>query len=52
VAQAGRVTIVHGHGSGALRDAVRNVLGAHPLVRDWRPGERGEGGDGASVVSF
>jgi DNA mismatch repair protein MutS2 len=52
VAQAGRVTIVHGHGSGALRDAVREVLSGHPLVREWRPGERGEGGDGASVVSF
>jgi DNA mismatch repair protein MutS2 len=52
VAQAGRVTIVHGHGSGALRDAVRDVLSSHPLVREWRPGERGEGGDGASVVSF
>ena len=52
VAQAGRVTIVHGHGSGALRDAVRDVLASHPLVREWRPGERGEGGDGASVVSL
>ncbi len=45
-----RVTIVHGHGSGALRDAVRATLSGHPLVREWRPGERGEGGDGASVV--
>jgi DNA mismatch repair protein MutS2 len=52
VNQAGRVTVVHGHGSGALRDAVRSALGAHPLVREWRPGGRGEGGDGASVVLF
>ena len=49
-AGAGRVTIIHGHGSGALRDAVRAVLAKHPLVRDWRPGEKGEGGDGATVV--
>ena len=49
-ASAGRVTIIHGHGSGALRDAVRAVLAKHPLVRDWRPGEKGEGGDGATVV--
>jgi dsDNA-specific endonuclease/ATPase MutS2 len=31
---------------------VREVLGGHPLVRTWRPGEQGEGGDGATVVSF
>jgi DNA mismatch repair protein MutS2 len=49
-AGAGRVTIIHGHGSGALRDAIRGVLAKHPLVRDWRPGDKGEGGDGATVV--
>jgi DNA mismatch repair protein MutS2 len=52
VAGAGRLTIVHGHGSGALRDAVRSALARHPLVREWRPGERGEGGDGATIVSL
>jgi hypothetical protein len=52
VAGAGRVTVVHGHGSGALRDAVRALLSGHPLVREWRPGERGEGGDGATVVEL
>jgi DNA mismatch repair protein MutS2 len=51
-ADAGRVTVIHGHGSGAMRDAVRRALGEHPLVREWRPGERGEGGDGATVVSL
>jgi DNA mismatch repair protein MutS2 len=47
-----RATIVHGLGTGALRDAVRAAAGAHPLVRAVRAGERGEGGDGATVVSF
>ena len=51
MAGAGQVTIVHGHGSGALRDAVRATLSGHPLVESWRPGERGEGGDGATVVT-
>jgi DNA mismatch repair protein MutS2 len=51
-AGAGRVTVIHGHGSGAMRDATRELLGHHPLVREWRPGDRGEGGDGATVVSF
>jgi DNA mismatch repair protein MutS2 len=52
LAGIGRVTIIHGHGSGALRDAVRELLSAHPLVGEWRPGGRGEGGDGASVVTL
>jgi DNA mismatch repair protein MutS2 len=47
-----RATIIHGLGTGALRDAVRTSAAAHPLVRAVRPGERGEGGDGATVVSF
>jgi DNA mismatch repair protein MutS2 len=51
-AGAGQVTVIHGHGSGAMRDAVRQMLSSHPLVRTWRPGDRGEGGDGATVVSF
>ena len=50
LAGVGRVTIVHGLGTGALRDVVRARLAEHPLVREWRPGERGEGGDGATIV--
>jgi DNA mismatch repair protein MutS2 len=47
-----RVTIIHGLGTGALRDAVRSAAAAHPLVRKVRPGERGEGGDGATIVEL
>ena len=47
-----RATIIHGHGTGALRDAVRASAATHPLVKDARPGERGEGGDGATVITF
>jgi DNA mismatch repair protein MutS2 len=47
-----QVTIIHGMGTGALRDSVREHASAHPLVRNWRPGERGEGGDGATIVAF
>jgi DNA mismatch repair protein MutS2 len=52
LAGLGAVTIVHGLGTGALRDAVREVVATHPLVRSARPGERGEGGDGATIVSL
>jgi len=47
-----RALIIHGLGTGALRDAIRGAATAHPLVREVRAGERGEGGDGVTVVSF
>ena len=47
-----KVMIIHGLGTGALRDAVRAEASGHPLVRSMRPGERGEGGDGATIVEL
>jgi len=47
-----RVTVIHGMGTGALRDAVRTAAAAHPLTGEVRAGERGEGGDGATIVSL
>jgi DNA mismatch repair protein MutS2 len=47
-----RVTIVHGLGTGALRDAVREAATDHPLVGSVRAGERGEGGDGVTIVDL
>ncbi len=47
-----KVTIIHGLGTGALRDAVRSEAAGHPLVKELRPGERGEGGDGATIVTL
>jgi DNA mismatch repair protein MutS2 len=52
LAGLGRVTIIHGLGTGALRDAVRAEAASHPLVREVRPGERGEGGDGATIIAL
>jgi DNA mismatch repair protein MutS2 len=47
-----QATIIHGLGTGALRDAVRDYASGHPLVKSWRPGGRGEGGDGTTVVAL
>ena len=44
------VRLIHGHGTGALRRAVREHLRAHALVRDYRAGHESEGGDGATVA--
>jgi DNA mismatch repair protein MutS2 len=46
------VRVVHGHGTGRLRIAVRGHLKSHPLVDGYRPGGDGEGGDGATVVTL
>lgn len=42
--------IVHGHGTGRLKKAVREHLRGHPAVASQRPGKPDEGGDGATVV--
>lgn len=42
--------LVHGHGTGALRDTVREALRASHYVARMRPGEPREGGDGVTVV--
>ena len=52
LAGLGQVVVIHGLGTGALRDAVRQRAAGHPLVASMRPGERGEGGDGATIVKL
>ncbi|KPV42356.1 endonuclease MutS2 [Alicyclobacillus ferrooxydans] len=47
-----RVTIIHGKGTGALRDGVRKYLSRHTQVKEWVRGGQGEGGDGATVVTL
>jgi len=52
LAGLGRVRLVHGKGTGALREAVRAFLRQHPRVVTYRPGEAGEGGDGVTVADL
>jgi len=42
--------LIHGHGTGALRESIRKELKASPYVAHFRAGEGGEGGDGVTVV--
>ncbi len=42
--------VVHGHGTGALRTAVRTHLASHKGIERVRPGEPSEGGDGVTVA--
>jgi len=44
------VRVVHGHGTGRLKKAVREHLRQHRAVESQRPGKPSEGGDGATVV--
>ncbi len=46
------VIIIHGHGTGAMKQAVRDTLKMSIYVRDFRRGEMGEGGDGVTVASL
>jgi len=46
------VRIIHGKGSGVLRQVVRQELSQHPMVSSYRSGEKGEGGDGVTVAKL
>ena len=47
-----KVRIVHGKGTGALRQGVHEGLIGHPLVTSFELAPRSEGGDGATVVTL
>jgi DNA mismatch repair protein MutS2 len=46
------VRIVHGKGTGTLRQVVREALAEHPLVASFREGELNEGGAGVTMVKL
>lgn len=41
-----QVRVVHGKGTGTLRQAIQEKLRGHPLVKSYRAGEYGEGAPG------
>ena len=46
------VRVVHGRGTGALREAVHRRLRKLPYVKSFRLGEYGEGDSGVTIVTF
>jgi DNA mismatch repair protein MutS2 len=44
------VRIVHGKGTGVLRQVVRDILDDHPLVKEFHTADPKEGGEGATVA--
>jgi len=47
-----RVDLIHGKGTGKLKEGLRSYLKAHPLVGKMRNGNPTEGGEGVTVVEI
>jgi DNA mismatch repair protein MutS2 len=47
-----RLRIVHGHGTGRLREAMTRFFREHPLVASVNPAPENEGGNGATIVEL
>ncbi|MCF6138166.1 endonuclease MutS2 [Pseudalkalibacillus berkeleyi] len=47
-----QVSIIHGKGTGALRNGVQSFLKEHPNVKSTRFGSAGEGGSGVTIVGL
>ncbi|MBE3572156.1 MAG: endonuclease MutS2 [Moorella humiferrea] len=45
-----QVRLIHGKGTGTLREALKDYLQQHPLVKSYRLGGAGEGGSGVTIV--
>lgn len=46
------VRLIHGKGTGVLRQVVRDYLRFSPLVTDFRSGEQNEGGEGVTIATI
>ncbi|HKO41758.1 MAG TPA: endonuclease MutS2 [Pyrinomonadaceae bacterium] len=47
-----RIRIIHGHGTGALRKAITEMLKGHPHVERFAPAPQDQGGSGATLVEL
>jgi DNA mismatch repair protein MutS2 len=46
------VRVIHGKGTGKLRDVVRRALGVNPHVKSYEAGKEQEGGEGVTVAKL
>jgi DNA mismatch repair protein MutS2 len=46
------VFLLHGHGSGALKDGLRSWLNSSSYVADWTPANAEQGGDAFTIVEL
>ena len=46
------IDLIHGKGTGKLKQALRGYLKEHPLVKSMRSGDPAEGGEGVTVVTI
>jgi DNA mismatch repair protein MutS2 len=52
LASLSTVSIIHGKGTGALRNAIHAMLKKQPNVKSFRLGKFGEGEDGVTIITF
>ena len=52
MSEAGRLRVIHGHGTGRLRDGVREHFRTHGSVASLRPADAREGGNGATILEL
>ena len=49
---AARLRVIHGHGTGRLRDGLREHFRQHAYVETLRPADAREGGNGATILEL
>jgi DNA mismatch repair protein MutS2 len=52
LADSRRLRVIHGHGTGRLREALTRFFREHPLVAAVEPAPDNEGGNGATIVEM
>lgn len=52
IAGLNEASIIHGKGTGVLREGVKGYMKSHRNIKSFRIGEHGEGGDGVTIITL